>query len=115
MREPNEEEPSTQESKGEIADFDPQSGSLLERILFNNRVLVIMICLLVTVGLGYQATKLRMNASYEKMLPVKHPYILNYLKYKEQIGESGNALRTVVKNSRGSIYSAEYMDCQYLL
>ena len=38
--------------------FDPRSGSIVERALFNHRVLVIVLCLLATVVLGWQATKL---------------------------------------------------------
>ena len=47
--------------------FDPRSGSVVERALFNHRVLVIVLCLLATVVLGWQATKLQVNASFEKI------------------------------------------------
>lgn len=38
--------------------FDPNSGSLIERLLFNNRLLVVLFCAVTTVLLGWQATKL---------------------------------------------------------
>ena len=34
--------------------FDPQSGSLLERTLFNNRGIVVLLCALVTLVLAFQ-------------------------------------------------------------
>ena len=40
----------------ELKDFDPRSGNLLERLIFNNRRLVILACLLATVVLGYVAS-----------------------------------------------------------
>jgi predicted RND superfamily exporter protein len=42
-------------------EFDPNSGSIVERALFNHRVLVVALCLLLTAILGWQATKLRLN------------------------------------------------------
>ena len=61
-----------------LADFDLQSGNRLERLIFNNRVAVMLACLVVTIVLGYMAVQVSLNASYEKMLPVGHPYIQNY-------------------------------------
>ena len=93
-----------------VEDFDHQSGSGLERILFNNRLLVLIACVLVTILLGFTASRIVINANYERMLPVKQPYIANYLKLKEQVSESGNAVRIVVETPEGTIYTAEYME-----
>jgi len=60
-----------------LEDFDKSSGNLLERALFNHRLLVIIICAIVTLFLGYEATKLKVNAGFDKMLPYKSPYIIN--------------------------------------
>ncbi len=93
----------------DAAQFNKQSGNIFERVFFNYRWAVILFCLIVTCVLGFQATKLSVNASYDKMLPTEHPYIANFIKYRTQIGESGNALRIVVENTQGDIYNAEYM------
>lgn len=92
-----------------LADFDRKSGSIVERALFNNRLIVILVCVLVTAALGYQATKLRLNASFEKMIPTGHPYIVNYLERKDDLKGLGNAVRVAVENSAGTIYDAHYM------
>src|SRR5436190_10560500 len=82
-----------------LADFDQKSGNLLERLVFNNRLAMVIVCAIVTVGLGYlAATKLVLNASFEKMLPQSQPYIKNYLAYKNDLRGLGNALRVVVDN-----------------
>lgn len=91
------------------APFDPRSGSFLERLLFNHRLAVVLLCALVTCLLGYQAGKLRLNASFEKAIPTGHPYIVNYLGYQKELSGLGNAVRIVVENPDGSIYDARYL------
>ena len=44
------------------------------------------------------ATKLTLNASFEKMIPRSHPYIQNYLEHRDELRGLGNALRIVVEN-----------------
>ena len=90
--------------------FDPRSGSFIERVLFNHRFVVIIICALVTGLLGWQATKLTINASFEKTLPTHQEYIQNYLKYENELTGLGNALRIAVVNPNGSIYDAHYLE-----
>ncbi|MFC5460573.1 efflux RND transporter permease subunit [Massilia niabensis] len=91
------------------APFDAQSGSFLERLLFNHRLVVVLLCAIVTGLLGFQASKLRLNASFEKAIPTGHPYIVNYLKYQKELSGLGNAVRIVVENPQGSIYDARYL------
>ena len=91
------------------ATFDPKSGSLMERILFGNRVLILILCGLITLFLGYQAFGIRMNASFERMIPLDHPYIVNFLKHRGDIGEQGNTLKVVVENRDGSIVDYDYL------
>lgn len=90
--------------------FDPGSGSIIERALFNYRRVVVALCLLVTAILGWQATKLELNASFEKSIPTHHPYIETYLKHEADLTGLGNAVRIAVANPQGSIYDARYLD-----
>ncbi|MCV4340653.1 efflux RND transporter permease subunit [Pseudomonas capsici] len=90
--------------------FDPRSGSLPERLLFRYRQIIIMLCLLFSAVLAWQAQDLRLSAAFEKMIPVDHPYIENYFKYRGQLGEGGNTLRIAVRSNSGSIYDAAYLE-----
>jgi len=90
--------------------FDPRSGSIVERALFNHRGLIVTLCLLVTVIFGWQATRLQLNASFEKSIPIHHPYVQAYLQYEGELSGLGNAVRIAVANPRGSIYDAAYLD-----
>ncbi|MBD8682516.1 efflux RND transporter permease subunit [Pseudomonas sp. CFBP 13719] len=114
--------PGATATSGRLADFDQSSGSLLERALFNHRRIVLLLCLLVTVLLGWQATRLQLNASFEKMIPTGHPFIANYLEHRHELSGLGNAVRIAVINTQGSIYEPDYLkalqklnDAVYLL
>jgi predicted RND superfamily exporter protein len=94
----------------DLKDFDLNSGNSLERLIFNNRSAVMLTCLLVTAVLGFMAARIGLNASYEKMLPVGHPYIQNYEANKGQLRGLGNTLRIVVENAEGDIFDPDYLD-----
>ncbi|RJF92286.1 efflux RND transporter permease subunit [Noviherbaspirillum saxi] len=102
--------PSNTEQADGLDGFDPRSGSLLERLLFNHRAWVLGVCVLITLLLGWQATRLQLQASFEKTIPDRHPYIVNYLAHQAELTGLGNALRIVVANPRGDIYDKEYME-----
>jgi len=96
--------------RSDSAAFDPQSGAWVERLLFNRRGLVVLLCTLVTLLLGWQATRLELNASFEKTIPGSHPYIQNYLRYQHELSGLGNAVRIVVAQPQGSLYDARYLE-----
>ncbi|MES2992220.1 MAG: MMPL family transporter [Pseudomonadota bacterium] len=92
-----------------LAQFDPASGSLLERAVFNHRKAVMLACAVITVLLAVLATtRLSLSASFEKMIPRSHPYIQNYLANRVELRGLGNALRIVVENPNGDIYDPTY-------
>ncbi|MCP1506528.1 putative RND superfamily exporter protein [Pseudomonas marginalis] len=90
--------------------FDQRSGTFAERLLFNNRLAITLICLLITLVLGYQALGLSLNAAYEKMIPSGHPYIANFLENRKQLAGMGNTLRIAVEAKKGTIFDADYLN-----
>ncbi|MBI3523908.1 MAG: MMPL family transporter [Betaproteobacteria bacterium] len=95
----------------ELHSFDKSSGNPLERLVFNNRLLVVLACAVITLLLGYAAaTKLVLNASFEKMIPQSQSYIKNYLTYQKDLRGLGNALRVVVENVDGDIYDPRFLE-----
>lgn len=92
-----------------VEDFDPRSGPLLERAVFNHRPLVLLLCLLLTLMLGAQALRLQLHASFEKMVPTQHPYIVNYLAQRSQLSGLGQAVRIAVEHRGGDIYDPDYL------
>ncbi len=66
-------------------------------MIFNNRLRVCLFFLLVSLFLAWQlATGLRMDASFQKMVPLQHPFIQNMLCHMEDGGNSGNTIRIAV-------------------
>lgn len=94
---------SKQQESGKVEQF-------FERILFNNRKVVIVFFALMSVFFAFQAAQLRPDASFQKMVPVTHPYIANYLKYENELRPLGNVLRIAVHNKNGTIYEAEFLE-----
>ena len=85
-------------------------ASFLERLIFNNRPIVILICLLISAFLFYQAAQVRPATSFEKMIPLGHPYIQNMLKHRDDLANLGNTVRISVAAKEGDIFSKEYME-----
>ena len=52
-----------------------EEEAFLERIIFTFRPLLLIVFLLATVFFAYQTAGLRPDASFEKMIPMEHPYI----------------------------------------
>ncbi len=90
--------------------FDKGSGSLVERILFNNRPIIMILCLIATVFLGYEATKVRLSADYADMIPTHQPYIVNYLKHYDDLSTSSNAVQVAVVANKSTILDKHYLD-----
>ena len=85
-------------------------ASFLERLIFNNRPAVILVCLLISVFLFYQAAQVRPSTSFEKMIPLGHPYIQNMLQHRDDLANLGNTVRISVAAKDGDIFSKEYME-----
>ena len=83
---------------------------VVERIIFGKRLWVLLAFLLATVYLVSAAIKVRPDASFEKMVPVKHPYIAAYLERKDELSGLGNAVRISIETTEGNIFTEEYME-----
>jgi predicted RND superfamily exporter protein len=94
----------------ELRDFDLDSGSFLERLLFKNRRIILALCALVTLGLGVSATRIAINANFDKMIPVRQPFIVNELAHQDDLQFQGNAIRIAVQAKDGTIIGAHYLD-----
>ncbi len=88
-----------------MSNHHQDKATFLERLIFNNRPTVILICLLVSVFLFYQALQVRPSTSFEKMIPLQHPFIQKMLEHRNDLANLGN---TEAKD--GDIFSKEYME-----
>ena len=93
--------------------FDMQhkdKATLLERLIFNNRPIVIAICVLVSIFLFWQATQIRPSTSFEKMIPLQHPFIEQMLEHRNDLANLGNTVRVSVESTKGDIFDKDYME-----
>ena len=91
-----------------------EKTTYLERLVFNNRLKVILICTLITVFLAFQAVQMRPMTSFEKMIPLHHPFIVNMMENREDLG-GGNSIRISLEAKNGDIFNKEYMETLRLM
>jgi predicted RND superfamily exporter protein len=93
----------------------PSNGSgpivrFFERLFFEHRPIWLVVFALATLGLGYQASQIRADASFLKMIPTSHPFIENYLENRAALSALGNSIRIIVSTTDGDIFTAEYQE-----
>ena len=76
----------------------------LERFFFAWRKLVLAVLVVFSLVMAWFGAHLRMQAGFEKQLPVTHPYIRMYEKYKHDI-IGANRLTVVVRVRKGTIWT----------
>lgn len=82
--------------------------NLFEKIIFNNRAPILIAFLAATVFLFIQATGVTLDTSLKKMVPLKHEYIQNLFKHKDELS-LGNDIRIAVEHTEGDIFNEEYL------
>ncbi|MDC0663796.1 efflux RND transporter permease subunit [Marinobacter sp. SS21] len=96
--------------KGDHYLTTPKAEPFLERLIFNNRALILFGFLILTLFLGYNAIKIQPDASFERMIPLEHPYIVNMLNHRNDLENLGNFVRIAVEAKEGDIFDKEYME-----
>lgn len=76
-------------------------------LLFGNRPLVILFFVIATAILTFKATKLRIDAGFEKQLPLKHSYIKTFMEFREEFG-GANRIIISVSPQTGDIFNPSF-------
>jgi len=79
-----------------------------EAVVFKHRALVLGLFTLLTIFMGWQASQLRVDAGFEKGLPLDHPYMETFLKHQEEFG-GANRIIVALSVEDGDIYTPEFM------
>lgn len=77
--------------------------------LFANRMPILGIFLMTSVFMAYHASSLRMEAGFEKLLPLKHEYLQTLVEYRDEFG-SGNQLIIALTVDEGTIFTKEFFN-----
>lgn len=81
----------------------------VERVIFQNRLVVILVFLLATIFLTYQASLLKLDAGFTKNIPLNHEYMQTYIKHKENFGGANNILVSVC-DKNDTIFNQNFFD-----
>lgn len=76
--------------------------------LFHYRKAFLALFILITVLLGWSATQLKVDAGFEKMIPLKHEYMQTFMEYRKAFG-GANRVLVVLRQREGDIYEARYL------
>lgn len=83
--------------------------SKLEALVFGHRPWVIAFFILVTLFMGWSATRLGVDAGFAKMIPLEHEYMKTYVKYRDEFGGANRVLIALVAKD-GNIFTPEFFD-----
>jgi len=81
----------------------------IENVVFGNRRVVVVLFILLTIFMGYEASHLRIDAGFAKMLPLEHPYMKTYLQYRDAYG-GANKVVIAISAPEGDIFTPEFFD-----
>ena len=80
----------------------------LSAIIFNNRKMWLIVFAILTVGFAISASQLKVDAGFNKMVPLKHPYMKVYKEYETVFG-GANRVAIALVQKQGDIYNPEFM------
>src|SRR6516164_9614837 len=76
----------------------------LEDFLFRRRGVVLAVFAALTLVMGWEASKLRISAGFDKLLPSGHEYIKTFDDYRGQLHDA-NGIAVVVHPRHGDIWN----------
>lgn len=88
-------------------------NALVEHIadaVFARRRLLLAAFAALTVVLAYAVTSLRMDAGFNKMIPLQHPYMKVFSEYQAAFGGANRVLVALMRKDGGAIYDAAFFD-----
>src|SRR5690554_8010645 len=87
-----------------------ETAPFVERLIFNNRLVVLLLFAAITLFMAFQASQVRPVTSFDKMIPLQHPWIANMIEHRDDMANLGNSIRIAVAIKDGDIFSTEYME-----
>lgn len=80
----------------------------LEVLVFRLRIPILAGLIAFTIVMAFYAAQLRMDAGFDKQLPIGHPYIETFNEYRDRLF-GGNRVIVVVRNTKGDIFNQPFM------
>ncbi|HWD32892.1 MAG TPA: MMPL family transporter [Pseudomonas sp.] len=71
---------------------------------------LLVLFVLLTLGLGYSATHTHLDPGFSKQIPVRHEFMVNFLRFSQYFTGANRFLVSVQWKGEGDIYNAEFLD-----
>lgn len=76
--------------------------------IFHWRLPILILGILITLVLGFFATRLQVTAGFSKMIPMNHEFMQTFKDYQSDFGGANNVL-VAIKVKKGDIYNADVL------
>jgi len=87
-----------------------KTAATLERLIFGNRIAIVVVFALVTVALSFVAARgLHIDASFTKQLPLEHEYMQTFVKHQAEFGGANRVLIALVARD-GNMFTPGFFD-----
>ncbi len=78
-----------------------------QRLIFANRIVVLVVFALITVAMAFFASQLRVDAGFKKMIPLQHEYMRTFLDYEKEFG-GANRILIAVMDRNGDMFNQPF-------
>ncbi|MGE8322616.1 MAG: efflux RND transporter permease subunit [Pseudomonas sp.] len=78
--------------------------------LMKGRKGLLLLFVLLTLGLGYSATHTQLDPGFNKQIPVRHDYMVNFLRFSQYFTGANRFLVSVRWKGEGDLYNPEFLD-----
>lgn len=89
-------------------DFSRSWVGRVSYLIFHYRKILLAIGIAITLALGWSASRLKADASFEKTIPLHHAYMGTFLKYEPVFG-GANKIVIALHNRDGDIFTTDFM------
>jgi uncharacterized protein len=86
-----------------------EDARLPERLIFEHRPVVLLFFLLATIFLAWQASNVKPDASFAKMIPQGHPFVQKMNDHMKDLRATGASLKVSVAVQEGDIFNDKYL------
>lgn len=85
-----------------------KQSSILEETVFKLRPILLIGFVLLTAFFAFKATQVKLSTEFEKMVPLKHEFIQNLLKHRDDMS-LGNDVRIAIEVTEGDIFQDDFL------
>nr|WP_256573939.1 MULTISPECIES: efflux RND transporter permease subunit [unclassified Pseudomonas] len=71
---------------------------------------LLLLFVLLTLGLGFSATHTQLDPGFNKQIPVRHDYMVNFLRFSQYFTGANRFLVSVRWKGEGDLYNAQFLD-----